>query len=80
MGQYGRPPLATAGLLVITSARAGAVQNIVTSMSVCLSVCLSARISRQLRDRTLPNFLRMVSVGVSWLRALRYVMYFRFCG
>ena len=51
-------------------------------LSVCLFVCLSDRISQKLHCHTSPNFCACCL----WprldpaLTALRYVMYFRFCG
>jgi len=57
-------------------------RNIVMSMSVCVPVCLSARITRKPRGQASPN--SCVCCLWQWLgpplTALRYVMYFRFCG
>jgi len=64
----------------------GEVRSIVMSMSVCLSVCLSVYLSpcitRKPHDRTSPKFCWCCLwpwLGPS-LPALRYVVYFWFCG
>jgi len=51
---------------------------------VCVAICLYARISLELHARSLPNYLCILPMAVtrsfSGVVAIRYVMYFRFCG
>jgi len=76
--------------VVISSVPPIWVQSIVISMSVCLSVCLSvlfvclsAGMSEKPHVQILPYFLLCCYLW-PWLgpplTAVRYVMYFRFCG
>jgi len=71
--------------MIIVGSRSSSVEVlsiVITCVYVCLFVCLSARISQKPHVQISPNFLYILSVA--WLgpslTAMRYVMYFRYCG
>ena len=72
-----------ARLILFTFALIGQRANVL-GVSVCLSVCVNA--STSLKPQTLRNFTNFCCSYCPWpwlgppLPALRYVMYFRFCG